>query len=175
MAFASQTSRTIRSGSVVSIGSSQGDISGAEITQLDEDIVPSNIKANRMEGKAAIADELEQWKNRPNIHIAVHYPAAVEQYGTLTNITGRSPALVLLCPTCLLNYVRLFKRQASSTNHKDVQVGLQLLHHESRKKTLRGILDGSYSYSYPRIDGLFKRVKTECLTLVESLLPPSSH
>jgi hypothetical protein len=54
-------------------------------------------------------------------------------------------------------------------------VELQLLRQETRKKTIRFLLGGSFKALYPDITHQFEVLKARCPSLIETLLPPSAR
>ncbi|KAH0612078.1 uncharacterized protein H6S33_010130 [Morchella sextelata] len=148
-------------GGVASRASSSG-ASPAPINE-DDDISEPGSQLGGAQPPKASANVLGGWLNRPNIHVAVHYHDYCRQYATIWNTN------VLIGE----QYHRLFKRQVTHTNHKDVE--LHLLRHDGRKKTVRFVLEGAFEESNPEISRAFADLKKVCPTLIEYLLPASSH
>ena len=109
------------------------------------------------------ADKLAKWAKRPNVHLAMHYNVAIDQYATLWNV------MVLVGE----NYHRQFKAWVTLTNHRDVE--LHLLSKDVRFKTIRFVLHGAFAYSHSEATKSLKTLLEVCPTVMESFLPPSSR
>ncbi|EFR03711.1 hypothetical protein MGYG_06708 [Nannizzia gypsea CBS 118893] len=85
------------------------------------------------------AKGIQAIKNRPNIHIGIHYLDQIKEYGVANNYS------VLVGEDKHRDYKNLIYR----TNHRDIEKVLLL--QESFKRTLQLILQGAFSEEEPRI------------------------
>lgn len=95
-------------------------------------------------------DNLLGWTNRPNMHVALHFGSAAEQFSTMWNVS------VFLGE----NYHRIFKRQVMHTNKQNPE--LTLLRRELRHKMIQRL-----SSTQPRSSIYANEFKELCVIMVK--------
>ncbi|KAL8798787.1 MAG: hypothetical protein Q9200_007697 [Gallowayella weberi] len=107
------------------------------------------------------AEEYRNINKRPNLHVGIHYPAVIAEYGLPSHCN------VLIGE----DKHREYKMQIYNTNYRDVERAL--LGSENLKQTIRLILQDAFAISEPVLTQLFKDLQAECPVLVNKLLPQS--
>lgn len=113
--------------------------------------------------EAKLAKEYRQDKQRPNVHIGIHYKELMTEYGLPSNCN------VLIGE----DKHRWFKKIVYNTNFSNVE--RHLLTRESLQQTSRLILLDAYQTSEPKLTATFKDLYDTCPGLFESLLPRSEQ
>ena len=109
------------------------------------------------------AEAYESHMKRPNMHVAVHYPALAEEYGLPVNMN------VLVGE----DKHRAFKKWIYTTNHRHPEK--DLLTKENKRQTLRLLLADAFKTTEPIATQLIKDIYCECPQLFSTLLPRSEQ
>lgn len=121
-----------------------------------------NKKDNKRE-RAAKAASLRRDKNRPNIHIALHYARIQKEYG-----------LPSFCGTLIFeNMHRFFKKKVLQTNHYRVEG--TMLQMQNLEHSCRLVLMGAWDEEDPAATELVRAVNKACPNLFDSMLPRSEQ
>ncbi|KAI0995550.1 hypothetical protein K3495_g12629 [Podosphaera aphanis] len=100
---------------------------------------------------------------RPNMHIAVHYTALVEEYGLSVNVN------VLVGE----DKYQAFKKMIYTTNHRYPEK--DLLTKENLRQTIRLLLADAFKYDDPTATQLKKDIHAQCPALFATILPRSEQ
>ncbi|RPA95736.1 hypothetical protein L873DRAFT_1845836 [Choiromyces venosus 120613-1] len=95
------------------------------------------------------------WANRPNVHIALHFPLIANQFSTMWNVVILSGE----------QYHKRFKERVEQ----------QLLRKEGKEKAIRFLVDNVFEEEFPHTTAVVHLLQTSCPTLMEWFLPQSSH
>ncbi|KAI9747998.1 MAG: hypothetical protein M4579_007339 [Chaenotheca gracillima] len=109
------------------------------------------------------AHEYRNSQGRPNIHIALHYPDIIEEYGTAFNCN------VLMGE----DKHKFFKKIIYQSNHRSPE--RMLLGRECLQQTVRFLLAGSYAATEADLTSKMDRLHRSCPSVFKAILPPSEY
>ena len=142
----------------VSVGSS-----AASVDIIAPSLAPSRTTQLNRNEQSKKAEAYESHMKKPNMHIAVHYPALAEEYGLPVNMN------VLVGE----DKHRAFKKWIYTTNHRHPEK--DLLTKENQRQTLRLLLANAFKHSEPTVTKLIKDIHSACPQLFATLLPRSEQ
>lgn len=138
---------------------------GSNVTR--DDTPDTDAPADSIETEVGLEDsirsaEYRKMKNRPNVHIGLHWATAIQEYGFASNLNVLAGE----------DKHRLFKEDIYNTNY--INPGRDLLQRQSISMTLRFIAQGGYM-DYPELSAQIQSIFEANPALFDRILPRSER
>ncbi|KAI1743589.1 hypothetical protein F4680DRAFT_349780 [Xylaria scruposa] len=109
----------------------------------------STSRRKQVDPKAR-GNQFLNWKGLPNIHIGLHLPEVIDEYGSC-NLVSTLPGE---------GKHKEYKNEIRKTNHRDA--ASTLIHRENIKQTIYLLFAGSFSATAPNIHNVFQLAQLQC-------------
>ncbi|KAI2639358.1 hypothetical protein GGS21DRAFT_488295 [Xylaria nigripes] len=121
----------------------------------DTNITMNSQKRRRADFKSQ-GNQFANWKGLPNIHIGIHLPDLIDEFGSLT--------LVSTLPG--EGKHKEYKVEITKTNHRDASS--TMIRRENTKLTLYLMFSGSFASTTPTLHDIFQLARKRCPRLVRA-------